>query len=93
MVLLISYNKYIYYYLHKESHRHLKMDFKDELGISSHVARHCTTWALSDSQEARFANSCDHKHDEFCAEVTYSYHSIFYTDNILLCSVKLELAV
>ena len=32
----------------QESHRNLKMGFKDELSVASEVSRHCTSWALSD---------------------------------------------
>lgn len=47
----------------------MKMEFKDELSISSNTARHCTTWALSDPTTSEFEKSCDHTHNEFCPEV------------------------
>jgi hypothetical protein len=53
----------------QESHRHLKMEFKDELSVASGVSRHCTTWALSDTKQLEFSANCDHQHDLFCAGV------------------------
>ncbi len=51
----------------REAKHYIKSDFKLHLKQSSHVARHCTTWALSDPDNQYFlAHSSDHEHDYKC---------------------------
>ncbi|XP_078372779.1 uncharacterized protein LOC144656433 [Oculina patagonica] len=50
----------------KEGKFYLKGDYKVHVNDQSHVADHCTVFALSDKSDADFRKECDHSHDEVC---------------------------
>lgn len=50
----------------KEGKRYLKTEFKAHVGREEGCADHCTTYALSDANEERFARKCLQAHDVHC---------------------------
>ena len=52
----------------KRSRFYLKSDYKVHISRSSKVADHCCVHALSDHKKRDFQQSCDHEHNESCAE-------------------------
>ena len=50
----------------KEGKRYLKTEFKGHVGREEGCADHCTTYALSDPNQKRFARKCLQAHDMHC---------------------------
>lgn len=57
-----------------DGRNYLKLDFKTHVSISSTIADHCSTFALSDSANSPWQQSCSHEHDDeyVCAIRTFN---------------------
>lgn len=50
----------------KDGKNYLKMDFKCHVAVADWCADHCTTYSLSDPNDAKFMSKCEHEHDMTC---------------------------
>ncbi|CAF1174941.1 unnamed protein product [Adineta ricciae] len=50
----------------QESRNYLKSDYKVHVSCSNQVADHCTTYALSSTDNKCWNQTCDHHHDQQC---------------------------
>jgi hypothetical protein len=49
-----------------DGRNYLKLDFKTHVSISSTIADHCSSFALSDSAHSSWQQSCPHEHEDEC---------------------------
>ena len=50
----------------KNGKDYLKVDFKSHVAVADWCADHCSTYALSDPTDVKFASDCEHDHDMIC---------------------------
>ncbi|PFX12931.1 putative RNA-directed DNA polymerase from transposon BS [Stylophora pistillata] len=76
---------------HKEAKHYLKAEYKAHVAESATIADHCSTYALSDSEESPFKSTCNHSHDKHCIQCETLKDVLEKVENCFLhCEVSPE---